>query len=57
MTEVLQIEKENAIVNAVLDDIRKKLLVVREEIDRYGYDDDSVRVYDAAVEIVEMFRR
>lgn len=52
-----QIEKVNTIVNDVLDDIRKKLLLVRKDIDRYGYDDDSVRVYDAVVEIIETFRR
>lgn len=40
----------------VLDEILEKMKIVREEIDRYGYDDDSIRVYDAIKEIIEMIR-
>ena len=52
-----QIEKENAEVNIVLDTVLDKMKTVREEIDRYGYDEDSIRVYDAIKEIIEMLRR
>ena len=52
-----QEEKENIEINNVLDAVLDKMETVREEIDRYGYDDDSIRVYDAIKEIIEMFRR
>ena len=50
-------EKENTEVNMVLDAVLDKMKIVREEIDRYGYDDDAIRVYDAIKEIIEMVRR
>ena len=44
-------------VNDVLDEILVKLLVIREEIKDFGYDDDSIRVYDSIKEIIEDVRR
>lgn len=41
------------IVNDVLEEILVKLLVIREEINDFGYDDDSVRVYDSIVNIIK----
>lgn len=42
-----------SMVNDVLEEILVKLLVIREEINDFGYDDDAVRVYDAIVEIIK----
>lgn len=44
-------------ITAVLDKILERMEIVRDEIDRYGYDDDSIRVYDAIKEIIEDARR
>lgn len=52
-----RMREDDELVNSVLDNILKRFLMLRGEISDYGYDDDSVRVYEAAVEIIEMFRR
>ena len=55
--ENAMIYQENAEINIVLDAVLNKMKTVRRDIDRYGYNDDSIRVYYAIKEIIEMFRR
>lgn len=40
-------------INLVFDNILADMKVVAEDIDRFGYDDDSRTVYQAIVEIIE----
>ena len=52
-----RVREDAELINNILDDIMKRFSILRREITDYGYDDDSVRVYEAAVEIIEMYRR
>lgn len=47
---------EAKIVNTALDDILEKMTLIRDKIDNYGFDDDSIIVYDEIKEIIERSR-